>query len=156
MAVSEIRPAVESDAAVLAMTIRQEDREEIVASDGPDVYDTILESVRRSEEAWALLIDGELACIWGVVRSPNGLGSVADGVVWMLSTNVINRKPKTFWRECKRLVPELVARWGLLVNAIDIRHEKAIRWGNRLGFRFTNVSRFGIGGNLFAFFSVGG
>lgn len=156
MAASKIRPATEADAAMLAINMRHEDREEVIASDGPDVHATVLESIRRSEEAWALTIGGELACVWGIVRSPFGLGSVADGVVWMLSTNVVERNPKSFWRECKRVVPELTQKWGMLVNAIDTRHTKAIRWGHRLGFRFTKVEEFGIAKKPFAFFSVGG
>lgn len=156
MAVSEIRPATRADIANLAMNLRKEDRDELLASDGPDVYETILDSFERSEESCVLLIDGELACAWGVVRSPFGLGSVADGVVWMLSTNVVEKKPKAFWQMSKRVLPELVGRWGMLVNAIDVRHEKAIRWGKRLGFRFTKVAISGIGQKPFAFFSIGG
>jgi hypothetical protein len=42
----------------------------------------------------------------------------------------------------------------MLVNAIDCRHVKAIRWGERLGLRFDEARPFGTAGLPFRQFAV--
>lgn len=125
-----------ADVAELAANMRQADRDEIAASHGGEAIDVVSESVRASSESWALRINGRLACIWGVVPiASTGLAG-GRGVVWMLTTSVVERFPVAFWRFCRDAVRDLVQRWAVLVNMIDLRHEKAVRWAERLGFAF--------------------
>jgi hypothetical protein len=151
----KIRPVQDGDALVLYCNMRQEEIDEISASHG-DVKKAILDSISVSEECWSMVIDGQLIAIWGVVRSPYGLGCLSDGVCWMVPTKTVGRYKKTFWRECKRVIPDMVKRWGILTNAIDCRHTRAIEWGRRLGFKFASPTSFGVEGRDFMMYSIGG
>lgn len=135
MAASSIDIATpdERDLEALAANMRAEDRAECEAATGcANMLAVVRDSFAASSECWRLRVNGSLVCVWGVVPLPGG----SRGVVWMLGTDAVERFPVAFWRVCRTVVPELAAKWAVLVNAIDIRHEKAIRWGERLGFAF--------------------
>lgn len=149
-----VRASRNSDAFIVFMTMRPEEMAEVEASHG-NVLQAITDSIRHSEEAWTMLFDGQIAAIYGVQRTP-GLTSIADGIAWMIPTEIINKNKKAFWKECKRRVPELASRWGMLTNHIDCRHTKSIKWGERLGFKFAQPTRFGVEGRDFVMWSIGG
>jgi hypothetical protein len=137
----------------LAEALREADRLEVEAATGRDVLPVLIESIETSSEAWAVHVDGRLLCVWGVVPLEESLlGRVGAG--WLLTTDLVERYAKAFWRLCLRLLPGLLERWDLLVNAIDVRHEKAIRWARRLGFNLQAPAPFGAAGLPFCAFTV--
>lgn len=127
-----VRVADETDAAMLAPRVRAVEVDEVRASMGCTALEALLKGVRESAEAWSVWFDGELACMWGVVRQP--LPGV--GCAWLLTSDLVERQPKTFWRTCLAILPSVLERWPLLINAIDTRHEQATRWATRLGVRW--------------------
>jgi hypothetical protein len=76
------------------------------------------------------------------------------GLGWLLAAEVVERKVRAFWLLCLRELPRILERWDMLVNAIDERHEKALRWAKRLGFRLADPAPFGAAGLPFCRFQV--
>lgn len=138
----------------LAEKMRPAERAELIASMGQDPLAVVQKGIVDSAEAWSVFFDGELACIWGVVEMPKGPDGEKLGLGWLLSTSVVERKAKTFWSECLRILPELLSRWDVIVNAIDLRHTQALRWADRLGFRFETPRPMGPDGIAFTPFSI--
>jgi hypothetical protein len=150
----EIRPATIADAHDLAPRMRDVEVAEIQAADGTTPLEALVDAITTSSEAYALIIGGELACCYGVRALQSSALGGRVGIVWMLTSPVVERKPKAFWKVCLKQVPALLTRWDELVNAIDVRHEKSIRWAKRLGFRLDAPAPFGIAGRDFARFRV--
>jgi hypothetical protein len=150
----EIRAATFEDARELAPRLRPEEVAEVAASHGVPPLEALEESLRQSEEAWVALFDGQVACMWGVVPLYATFLGGRTGSVWLLTSDLVERYPKVFWRGCLFLLPQLFLRWDCLMNAIDVRHEKAIRWARRLGFPLLSPHPFGLEGQPFSLFSV--
>lgn len=115
----------------LVDNMRPADAAEVRASTGEDALDGIVYyAIKDSSESWVALFDGHVAAIWGVVPGP------ADGIgfAWLLTTTMVDRHPKLFWRICKLELAALLGRWKELQNYIDTRHTQALRWARRLGF----------------------
>lgn len=146
-----VRLATMRDAEELAANLRPEDADELRAATGSEPLPVLIEGLEESVECCALVLGGELAAIWGVVPAVPHWGI---GVGWLLTTPVVERRPVAFWRACLRLLPDLLDRWPVLINAIDARHEKALRWARRLGFVVDEPRPFGAAGLPFHNFRV--
>jgi len=125
------RPAVLADAQWFAPLLREEERQEILA-ERVDIVAALERAIRMSDYAVISYIDGEPAGIWGVAHISLLSG---ETVPWALTTPVIEKKPKAFYRECKRIIKTMQALYGSLDNYVDGRHRKALRWAERLGFK---------------------
>jgi hypothetical protein len=104
----------------------------------------VLQSMGRSELRQAVYFGGELACIYGVLKSPKSTVLHPIYYAWLLTTPVVEKYPKTFFRESLRVTHELTKKYGALTNYVDARYEKAVRWLLRIGFQFTK-SPIGVG-----------
>lgn len=149
-----IRSARERDADALARDIRPVEADEIMAAEGREPREAILSALDWSSESWAVFVDGDLICLWGVVPTSQSYLGGRVGIVWMLTTTSIERNAKAFWKACRDVLPRLLSRWDLLFNAIDCRHTKAIRWAKRLGFKLSVPMPSGPLGKDFCHFTV--
>lgn len=150
----EIVPARAAHAEALAPRMRHAEVLEVRASGGFEPLQALLEALQHSERAFAGLIDGEVACMWGVEHLRYSAVSGRVGAVWLLTSPIIERYPKVFWRGCRRELAALFESYDLLVNAIDARHVQAVRWARRLGFPLEEPRSFGVEGRLFHWFRV--
>lgn len=95
---------------------------------------SVEEGVRAScakSESWAVRVDGELLGIFGL--SP--ISYVPDVVQpWLLTTSLADRKPVLFVRLSKELFSVLRRRHDGMINFVDARYERALRWARMLGF----------------------
>lgn len=147
----EVIPATLEHAQLLAPAMRQSDVAEVSASGGFDPLQAVLASMRLSEESHSAMLDDQVLAIWGVTpmtkeakRSVRLAGSVKVGAVWMLASHLVDRHPALFLRCCKPEVKRLMSRWDALVNAIDCRNERALRWARWLGFEIGAPLPFGV------------
>lgn len=118
----------------LAKSMRPEDVAECDASMGLDPLNSLIASVSGSDYAKALVIDGEVAVIWGVAPSPAPLGGPVLGLAWALTGAIVNRRPKEFLRACRPAIREMLKHYDALTNVVDARYEAALRWAEWLGF----------------------
>lgn len=146
----ELVPATEAHARELAQRMRKEDREEILASGGFTPLGALLDALRHSELAGTALYAGEVAAMYGCVPTPTGtlLGGRV-GVAWLLTGEAVNRHPRVFLRQCRQAISEMLEHYDIIVNAIDARYTKALRWAKWLGFEVCAPEPFGLGGMPF-------
>jgi hypothetical protein len=149
-----IVPATGAHARELAPRMRASDAAEVLASGGYTPYEALNDALLQSDMAYTALFDGQVACMWGVtpVRRSALVGRI--GAAWLLTSDLVERYPRAFWRGCKVELERLFESYDLLVNAIDCRHEQAIRWSKRLGFRLEEPQSYGEDGLLFRWFRV--
>jgi len=149
-----MRPSVASDAVMLSVNLRPDDLAEVLATSGRLPVQVLVEGVRDSTECWTVTLDGHVMCMWGVVESGDTVLAGRSGCAWMLTSPLVETHAKDFWRACKAILPGVLDDWVTLTNWIDVRHEKAIRWATRLGFRLQEPEPFGVQGLPFRRFDV--
>jgi len=132
-----IRDATVEDAIEVALNLRTADKDEIWASGKHLPMPCLLQAHRLSTGCKSLIIEGEVACIFGVVPLSmiGGIGSP-----WMLGTDLIEKYPLTFLRKCRNSVLAMTASYGTLLNYVDTRNVMAIRWLFWLGFDINKYS----------------
>ena len=130
------RPPRLSDVDALVANLRPADALELSASGGRDLHNSVRHALNISPHRWAIEADGELVILGGVVPI-SLIGGV--GTPWMLGTTRMDRLPGALtkvgmhYRDvAKSLYPELV-------NYVDARNVKAIRWLKRIGFTLSDT-----------------
>ncbi len=146
-----MRWPTEADVAELAANMRPSDAEEVLASGGFTPLEAVEVSVRGSSHAATLLIDGRVACIFGVAPLTGGepetaLGRPLVGSVWLLSTGVVDAYPKVFLSLSKRVLPQLLDIYPCLFQAVDARYTRALQWLERIGFEIQDPLPYGHAG----------
>ena len=131
-------PATQAHAHALAPLLRAEDRAELEASHGIAPLDALLLGVECSHVAFAIVSDEGVLAIFGVATIESHQS------VWMLTGSLVERRPLSFLRVCKRELSKLLARWPLLLNLVDARNARSLRWVERLGFRVMDAVPFGV------------
>jgi hypothetical protein len=141
------------DARRLAAAMRDVDRNAIINL-GEDPEDMIATTIHASlGDAWVAHIHGELAAAWGIVPA----GFVTGWAVpWLCPTPVVEKYPKIFYRESRRMLALLVRHYAYLGNLIDTRHEQSRRWAERLGFKIGEPVALGPLGHKFFPCTIGG
>jgi hypothetical protein len=127
----QIVPATQEHVAAMLPNVRQADRDEVLASSGLPMDQVLGKCVSLSEMSWAGLIDGQVACLFGV----RGLSMLSiDGVPWMIATDLIEAHAKPFLRRSGKVVQVMLDRYPHLANFVDVRNTKAKQWLEWLGF----------------------
>jgi len=150
----EIVPARSAHAEALAPRMRPAEVLEIRASGNHSPLGALLKGLETSSIARTALWDGEVACIWGVAPLRTSLLVGRVGAAWLLTSDLVERHPRAFWRGCRAELARLFESYDMLVNAIDARHGQAVRWARRLGFRLEDPQAFGGEGVPFHQFRV--
>lgn len=119
--------------------LRWEDEEECAAG-GMSPGEAVLDSIRRSTEAYTVVWEGEVLAYWGV-REDCIIGGRAS--VWMLSTPAMDRYPRWTARSSRYLVEQLLSDHYYLSAFVDCEYTRAVRWLEWLGFeRGSKLGRF--------------
>lgn len=149
----EFRPAKPADAARLAPSLRAADLAEVRASDSLDAQAALERSLTLSAEAYAGLVDGELAALFGVRRL--SLASRA-GSPWLLTGEAITAHPRTLVQASRGILDVWRHDYVWLGNWVDARHLRAKRWLCWLGFELHPARPYGVGRLPFHFFEMEG
>lgn len=104
------------------------------------------ESLACSSSAWVAYVDGEPAAMWGLVPVSAASGIAAP---WLLTTDVVERIPLTFVRQSLAYVRRAQDVFPMLVNFVDARYTRALRWAAALGFTIARPEPLGPDGELF-------
>lgn len=124
-----------SDINAMVENMRPLDRQEIQASSGDDIHEALRRALSISTYRYAAAVDGELAMLGGVT-TVSLLGGV--GSPWLLGTTLLDRVPGALTRGCMGYLEGAKKQFPILVNYVDARNVKAIRWLKRLGFTISD------------------
>lgn len=142
-----------ADIGALEAGMRGPDRDEIIAMRGPDVRASLERAVRVSTLARAMDVDGAFILLFGVAPV-SLLGRV--GAPWMLATERVERCPGALMRGASLYIPIMRDLYPVLVNYVDARNTRSIRWLKRLGFTFFPPEPVGVAGLPFHRFEMRG
>ena len=148
---AEVVPATWAHVDELAETMRQDDVNEIWASSYSTPQTALSCALRGSLQAWTGLIDGRVACMFGVVPESLMGGS---GFPWMLGSDLIISHQKLFLRRCRKNVAMMAEQFNYLHNYVDDRNVKAVKWLEWLGFEIGEPEPFGVLGLPFRHFEM--
>jgi hypothetical protein len=150
VAKTEFLPARREHAEELAANMRPDDVQEVRRSHGHSPLEAVLHAMEESDFSVALLIDGQVAAVAGVAPfEKTGFLDDDVGCAWMLTSHVVNRKPKAFLRACEAGVDAFLKRYPVLANAVDAKYARALKWAEWLGFDVRAAVHHGPEGALF-------
>ncbi len=128
----EIVPATLEHVHALGHNMNAEDVEELKAL-GMKPHRALWRSWKMSMVRKALIVDGEVAAIWGVVGGILGV----SGSVWLLTGPKIRQmSPIRVARIYRNEVKELLDTYQVIENLVDSRYIGAIRLLKIAGFSF--------------------
>jgi hypothetical protein len=116
----------------LAANLRQQDRDELDASGHADHQRTIADSVAMSDWSLTALVEGRVACIFGV--APHGSLLDPRGIPWMLGTELVTQNRRALARLAPVYIQAMLQAYPRLVNVVHARNTVAVRWLKRSGF----------------------
>lgn len=146
-----ILPATDRHAHALAPRMRAGDAAEVMASNGYTPIGACLAALGVSSYARTLLIDGEVAAMWGVAPANvlTGLGSA-----WLLTTDIIDRHRRLFVRLSRLEVKRLLQMYSTIFQFVDARYRAALRWAEAIGFTVGPPHPLRPGGPLFCLIAM--
>lgn len=129
-----VAPAQPEDALRLGPSLRQADRDEVLAASGMDPTQALRLGLAISADAYTILAGGVPIACFGVVDRGGG-----EGAPWLLGSDAI----LTHWREFARRSHDELERvrrpWRTLENYVDTRNTLHLRWLEWLGATFYGV-----------------
>lgn len=147
-----IVPATSEHAAELARHMRFADRAEVWASHRASPSQAVASSLQASRDAYAGLAGERVLCLFGVATA-TVLSST--GAPWMLAAPTLRLHSRAFLRGSRQIVNGWRAEYDELVNYVDARNARAIRWLRWLGFEIEAAQPFGPDQLPFHRFSTG-
>jgi len=147
----EIRDVEPGDIEALVENMRQADRDEVAAISSRPLRQIVQDSVELSSYVKSGLVNGEIACIWGVCPI-SIIGS--KGSPWLLATPVIEKHPMAFLRRCKPFIKKFRSLYKYMENYVDVRNKVAIHWLKWMGFKFDEARPYGVQNKDFYHFSM--
>ena len=128
----ETRAPTLADVDELAANLRQQDIDELNAAGHRDHRAVIADGVQKSDWSLTALVDGRVACIFGVAP----LASLLDprGVPWMLGTDLVPQNRRALARLAPGYIRAMLQDYPHLVNVVHSRNTVAVAWLKRIGF----------------------
>lgn len=136
----QIRPATQEDLLDLLTNMRAADWDEVQAATG-DVEHALLFGAKTSNWVEACIIDGQLACVFGLAPLQGLLGRQA--APWMLGTPVIDKNQRVLLTHSRRYLERMRSEYPHLLNCVDARNKKSVRWLRWLGFTLHPAAPYG-------------
>lgn len=105
------------------------------------IEDAIMKAcLKQSPIVWEASIDGEGACIWGMI--PTSLMSDRT-YIWLYTTDVADKHAFVLVRQSKIMLEEMLKEFPLLYGYCKYDDLRAIRWMRWLGAKMDIVDDFG-------------
>lgn len=130
-----IVPAIYEHIAPIAIHMRQADRDEVAAASGVSPFEALEFSFKKSTLVRTALVDGAPSVMFGV-GDINILAGV--GAPWLLGTEAVEENYVAFLRGSVEWRDQLLRRYSVLRNFVDVRNRASIRWLRWLGFTLSD------------------
>ncbi len=136
----KIVPTTEDHMIELSNTMRPADVQECWAANHYTPYEALKHSLNYTNRPLTGLYNGRVMCIWGVGRVSY---LSKEGIPWMLTSDLVDVHYREFLRSSARYMIEINKEAIILVNMVDTRNRKSIRWLKWLGFTVHDPVPFG-------------
>lgn len=137
------------DIVELAANMRALDIEELAACNHFDRLKAVEDSVRSSAFCRAVLLDGQVLCIFGVAPLRSYLLLEDTGVPWLLGTTALFDQRRPLIDLPPSYIAKMLEAYPRLVNFVHAANHRSIRWLRRLGFTLAPAAPHGPNGALF-------
>jgi hypothetical protein len=128
------------DIKYLALRLRYEDKQEIIASTGLKPYEALLKGYLENVIVFTIVnTKNKPVGIFGVNDCGNGLGAI-----WLVATNDLSTVQISFLRQCREVVKVFNNKYKILWNFVDCRNSLHIKWLKWCGFKFINKQKYGV------------
>lgn len=146
-------PATKEHAIEMAGKLRRADVEELKAVGKHNATKALIDSLDISVSAWTGIYDGKPAFIFGVADCPN---HEKVGIPWMMGTPALDKCAKEFIKINPKYINYMRKRYNILINFVDVRNKRAIRWLEWLGFEMSDPKPYGVNNMPFMQFYMKG
>ncbi len=127
-----IREVQEGDVQALMARVRPADVAWAEALFGEGKTESaVQDSINGSVLCWTLVFEGQVAAIFGV--APVSLMG-RDGLPWLIGTDLIEKHAGMFMKLSRQYIPRMAEVCPRLVNVVDVRNKRSIRWLKAMGF----------------------
>lgn len=112
---------------------RLRDREQQIIAGIPDPAAALIEEMRSSSEAYTVLFDGAVACLWGIQQRT----ILVDAVyLWMLTSRAMAEHPVAVGRHSRRMCRSILAEYATIEGVVALDNPTSMRWLRWLGASF--------------------
>ena len=146
MATHKIVSVEEKHITTLAEYMQKEDRDNAWAIAHISPEQAIRHSVGASIEAETWLANGKVMAIRGVSK---GTFLSPYACVWMLGAEGLRQYPVAFLKGSREWVGRMLEQYDHLVNYVDGRNKRSLKWLKWLGFTIHPAAPLGIEGRMF-------
>lgn len=116
---------------------RLRSREQQLVANLPDPAAALIEEIRGSSEAYAVLFDGAVACLWGI----QARSILSDAVyLWMLTSRLMEEHPIAVGRHSRRMCRSILAEYATIEGVVARDNQTSMRWLAWLGATFEQSS----------------
>jgi hypothetical protein len=126
----------------IALNLRVDDFDEVFALTGESPHYAILESWNMSLRKWIMLDKNNMAAAVLGVRPLEMFSDI--GIPWLLGAEGLNNMKKFFIKVSRPVIEEMKKNFKYLINYVDARYTKAVRWLEWLGFEIEEAAPFGV------------
>lgn len=143
-----VRSSTRADIYVLSPLIKQSDINEVLAATGKDMFSSLYEGFLISTYCRTIVSD---------CHDPIGMFGVAPsylnpqtGMVWLLSSDQLFSIRKSFLKQCRLYIDQMLKIYPCLINYVDCRNTQTLRWLRWCGFKINRYyQNFGLKGEDF-------
>jgi hypothetical protein len=128
----ELRHPTPEDCEELATNMRAQDAAEMAALGFTDLRQVVWSCVADSVWCDAVLVDGRLACIFGLGVSCTAVASF--GSPWMLGTPLVPKHRRILARLAPGYIAKMLQGHPHLINRAHAKNTLAVAWLKRVGF----------------------
>ena len=106
------------------------EREQRIIASVADPAAALVAEVRTSSQSFAMLLDDQVVCVWGV----HARSILADAVyIWLLTSRAVDEHPVLFVRQSRRMREAMLAQYGTIEGVVAIDNPRSARWLRWLG-----------------------
>ena len=126
-----IRETTEADLIALAECMREEDKAEVYAAEGKSPLRALQDANKVSRDTYTAWDGDDILCSLGIIPLTLVGGTASP---WFLSSTHLPKHPRALLFNSRHVVDAWAGQYDLLVNWVDARYTKSIRWLRKLGF----------------------
>jgi len=116
----------------IAMNLRAQDFDELYLFNGVNPFDVVLESWVMSSKRWIVLNKNDVAVAVLGVRPLDMYSDI--GIPWLIGTKGLEKMKKFFVKYSKMILEEMKKGFKILINFVDAKYLKAVKWLDWCGF----------------------